>query len=53
MRLYHKKKKFIMNMITKALVGTRKEEQVKFKFGVQVPNYYLHTVDLGKGNQNK
>lgn len=45
LRPYHKKKKFIMNMITKAFVGKQRNEKVKFKLGVQVPNNYLHAVN--------
>lgn len=46
---YHKKK-FIMNLITKELLDSKKK--VKFKFGVQVPNDYLQAVDLDMKNVN-
>ena len=53
MRPYIRKKNFIMKMITKAHVGRQRDEQIKFKFGVQVPNNYLHAVKLDRTNGDK
>ena len=59
--LYHCQKTYILKLITRALAGHKLimralagcKRGVHYKFGVQVPNDYNHTVELDAQNKNK